>query len=308
MSLFKRLTIEDALEAQWEAAWCRQKAQRKQRKLIDKIITEIGHQPLRRFDYNAIEQWGFDLRRSGLAEATIDRRFTTVRKALKRAYLKNWIKKFPEKPPVQIDNIKDRYITREEEAQLFAAIQARRGAITRRIMPHVFTFLLDTGCRVSELMKILPSHVIEDGVIFPDRKNGGKLKLPLTARARRAITALHDDTWWSHSTRHIYDRDRNIRDLALENLQSRLVHEFTAIRNAAKMPDVSLHTCRHTCGSRLAQAGVPLHIVQHFLGHRDITVTSQRYAHLAPNTLLSAVNVLEVHRGENVVSLHERRT
>lgn len=47
--------------------------------------------------------------------------------------------------------------------------------------------------------------------------------------------------------------------------------------------------------------GMPVHIVQHFLEHRDIMVTSQRYAHLAPISLLGAVNVLEVHEGDNVV-------
>lgn len=58
------------------------------------------------------------------------------------------------------------------------------------------------------------------------------------------------------------------------------------------MPDVTAHTLRHTCASRLVQRGVSIYKVQKFLGHADIRMT-ERYAHLAPSDLDEAVTALE---------------
>ena len=44
------------------------------------------------------------------------------------------------------------------------------------------------------------------------------------------------------------------------------------------------HILRHTCASRLVQAGIDLRRVQTFLGHQTIQMTL-RYAHLATNDL-----------------------
>lgn len=57
----------------------------------------------------------------------------------------------------------------------------------------------------------------------------------------------------------------------------------------ARLPEgIHFHTLRHTCASWLVQRGVNLSIVQHILGHSSIHVT-QRYAHLAPDVMQSAM-------------------
>jgi integrase len=175
------------------------------------------------------------------------------------------------------------------------------------ITPHVLGFLLDTGCRLSELIRVRPDCLLDDGLLFKDRQNGGKLKVPLTPRARVAITSLHRDPWWQHWTRSTNDSNKELRDKALENLRTRLSQEFTSIRNDADISGVSLHTCRRTGGSRLAQAGVAMHIIQGMLGHEDIGTTSKRYAHLAPNSLLSTFSVLERQESNNVVPIDRQR-
>lgn len=55
---------------------------------------------------------------------------------------------------------------------------------------------------------------------------------------------------------------------------------------------ISWHVLRHTFASLLAARGVPLTIVQKFLGHSTISMT-ERYAHLAPSSLHDAMTVLE---------------
>jgi len=49
---------------------------------------------------------------------------------------------------------------------------------------------------------------------------------------------------------------------------------------------------RHTCASRLVNAGVDLYVVKDILGHASIA-TTQIYAHLAPHKLVDAMSVLE---------------
>ena len=56
--------------------------------------------------------------------------------------------------------------------------------------------------------------------------------------------------------------------------------------------DFILHALRHTCASRLVNAGIDLYVVKEWLGHSSIQVT-ERYAHLAPQKLADAVNALE---------------
>ena len=54
---------------------------------------------------------------------------------------------------------------------------------------------------------------------------------------------------------------------------------------------VGWHVLRHTFASHLVMRGVPLKAVQELLGHEDIA-TTMRYAHLSPQAMLEAVNVV----------------
>lgn len=55
------------------------------------------------------------------------------------------------------------------------------------------------------------------------------------------------------------------------------------------------HDLRHTFGSRLAQAGVPLNTISELMGHTSIVVTN-RYAHQAPDNRRDAVGRLDLAR------------
>jgi integrase len=65
------------------------------------------------------------------------------------------------------------------------------------------------------------------------------------------------------------------------------------MRETTGYEDVTIHTCRHTCASRLAQTpGINLPFVRQWLGHKSIQ-TTMRYAHLAPSTLDNCKRALE---------------
>ena len=68
------------------------------------------------------------------------------------------------------------------------------------------------------------------------------------------------------------------------------------------MPELRLHDLRHSYASFLVNAGRSLYEVQKLLGHHDPKVT-MRYAHLSPQAMLEAVNVVG-----NVVTGASRNT
>jgi integrase len=67
----------------------------------------------------------------------------------------------------------------------------------------------------------------------------------------------------------------------------------------AGLQNVGVHVLRHTFCSHLAMKGAPATSIQELAGHRDLA-TTQRYMHLSPAALDSAVRLLDGRRGGNI--------
>ena len=61
----------------------------------------------------------------------------------------------------------------------------------------------------------------------------------------------------------------------------------------AKIENFHWHDLRHTFASRLVMKGINLYIDSKLLGHRSLDMT-ERYAHLAPDFLQNAIDVLAI--------------
>ena len=64
------------------------------------------------------------------------------------------------------------------------------------------------------------------------------------------------------------------------------------IRARAGLQDLRLHDLRHSFASFLINEGVSLYVVQALLGHANAR-TTQRYAHLASDTLTDATEIVD---------------
>jgi integrase len=275
--------------------------------LKNKVLGEIGEVRLSRLDYNRIEQWVRELRDSDRAVATIKSRLSCLHFALRLAVKKGWMDTVPPMPDLEQSARKLRYLRDDpDEERMLLRCCPVLGPDASRVMSLAIVFLLDTGCRLSELLKVRWGSISEirgtTYVLFEDRKAGDNLRLPLTSRAREAIEALLEDRYWMRRV-----RGADLDDKRCRSAQNWMTHGFARVRDDARLPDVSLHTLRHTCASRLVQAGVNLYEVRKMLGHSSITVT-ERYSHLAPDGLAGVVSVLEARGLPRKVTSIKMRT
>jgi integrase len=301
--MFMRRTIKEALDNAWSHKWAHSKGARKKAQLMRVVAAELGTRRLSGFGYNDVDDWVRALRDRDLAVATIRSRVSCLYFALGLAVKKGWLKAVPPSPDLETSSRKLRWLSDAEAKRLLAACDTQRHEIAT-VMRDVLTFLLDTGARLGELIKVREPDLTEQRgktyVEFTDRKAGDNLRIPLTMAARDALYRLLASDYWKGRTRGTVESAKRCN-----SAQNWLTHRFTEIRDAAKLPDVTAHTLRHTFASRLVQAGVDIYHVQKLLGHSDIRQT-ERYSHLNPASLDKAITVLEPVP-DNVTKLPERR-
>jgi integrase/recombinase XerD len=65
-------------------------------------------------------------------------------------------------------------------------------------------------------------------------------------------------------------------------------------RRAGLARPIRAHMLRHSTGTEMAEAGVPIDVIQELLGHLSI-ITTQGYVHPSPRRLREAVDRLEAN-------------
>lgn len=228
------------------------------------------------FDQSTLDNLVATLRQRGNSNATINRKMAALSKLLRKAYKMGDIHSLPEFRRQKERAGRIRFLDREEEARLFAAIRSRSEDAYR-----LAVFLVDTGCRLGEALGLIWNDIQEHRVSFWITKSGRSRTIPLTLRAKE-VTKLSFE-----------GRRPKGPFTALTQPQ------FRAIWNDAKSEvglgtddQVVPHILRHTCASRLVQGGIDIRRVQMWLGHQTLQMT-MRYAHLATHDLDGCVTVLE---------------
>ena len=214
------------------------------------------------------------LRENGNSNATINRKFAALRKLLRKAYKMGDIYSLPEFRREKERAGRIRYLDDAEEALLFARIRDRSEDCWR-----LSVFLVDTGARLGEALKLRWPDLDGRRATFWVTKSGRSRSVPLTARAREAAARRPG--------------------LSRGPFCHMAPHRYRAVWNDAKAEiglagdrDLVPHVLRHTCASRLVKGGIDIRRIQMWLGHQTLAMT-MRYAHLATSDLDNCVAVLE---------------
>ena len=188
--------------------------------------------------------------------------------------------RLPEAPPG-----KERWLSRTEAAQLLWQCRNTRSD-TRLYLPLYVRLALYTGARPGALKTLRwPQVKFEQGdfgvIDFnpPGRlhTDKGRARVPLNAKMRSMLLRAKR-THGSDLGPVINRRGHMIADVG---------NGFKAALDRAGIDGVTPHTLRHTCGTWLAQRGVPLFQISGWLGHSDARTTAL-YAHHHPDHLNEA--------------------
>ena len=119
-------------------------------------------------------------------------------------------------------------------------------------------------------------------------KNGERRTIPLNQNALELLKRQHGSR--SVETELVFPSGAQTR-LNASNISRSLNRALEKV----EMTNFHFHDLRHTCATRMVQAGVDLYKVQRLLGHKSPIMT-QRYAHHYPESLRDGVEVLDVGR------------
>lgn len=244
------------------------------------IIPKWGKVRLTDINSRAVAHWLAEKRAEGLAPATVEK----IRVIFGRSFElgARWGIPGAEKNPTRgvarmaFDNACERFLTAEEAARLReAAAQSHNTQLQ-----HIVGLLLLTGARVRELLDARWEHVdVEKRTwLIPTSKTGKPRRVPLSTAALAIIEALprFKDCPW------LVPNPDTLKPFVS------IKHAWQRAIKVAKLPGLRIHDLRHSAASFMVNSGVDLFAVGKVLGHASYQST-QRYSHLANDTLLAAV-------------------
>lgn len=263
-----------------------------------------------------VERWRGKQVEKGLSHETINRDISSIKACFNRAVEWEILDHNPLETVKKVrtdDRIKVRYLSVDEEARLRAALDAREErrrlerksanvwrksreyatfpdlserAFTDHLKPLIL-LSLNTGSRRGELFDLTWENVDLDRRILTVTGATAKSKrtrhIPLNREATSVLRAWRDQTEGGPGL--VFKNDNGERFYRVDTSWRRL------LRNGA-ITGFRWHDMRHHFASRLVMGGVDLNTVRELLGHSDYAMTL-RYAHLAPEHKMKAVEVLD---------------
>jgi integrase len=236
---------------------------------LDQYLNEVSTDTMREFKFHCRDKLTY-------APATTNRKLAAVSKLITYA---TGLREFSFKwgvPKIEYEkenNQRKFVFTPQLESKLITTTAlCGYGKLT-----ELWICLIETGCRVSELLNLTWSNIEGDFLRLTDTKNGDERFVPIFDRVKQ-----------------ILERRRK------ENLIRPFPYSLTTVENnwrtiRKKMgmqgeKDFVIHSLRHTYITRLLRRNIGIEVVQKVAGHRDIRMT-QRYNHPTKDDLRNSLKV-----------------
>jgi integrase len=251
--------------------------------LKQKVLSEINFQDIEPIKLSMIDE--------GMAPNYIEKTMNVITQVYKFAMnMYGYVGEIPTskiKIPKK-DNKRDRFLTEKETDLLLKELRP----VSEQL--HDMAILsLYCGLRAGEIFKLEWQHVNFDSnrILLRDRKNGQNIQLPMHGKVKEML--MNRQHAENDCNGYIFKTPNNEQKKAISSSFKKVVQKLGFNKGVTDpRHKVVFHTLRHTCASRLVMKGVDLYTTQILMGHKNSTMT-QRYAHLAPEHLDKAVNVLK---------------
>ena len=285
-------TLRDAVDRAFDRYYRGTKWEIKTWQTMRRVMGDIGPDtPLSRINSDTLDSYVSRLRSQNKSGSTINSRLAVLSKVLRFAHDRGAVDKMPRIERESVHNLRLRWLSPDEEAKVLKLLRG----YGKEDVAETVEALIDTGMRQSELFALSPADVdLEAGTltiwqtrhgssktVYKRTKNGEMRTIYMTQRVRKILERrvqsaspegllFPGDIYW---LRHAWDRARAAMGLMGD-------------------PNFVPYICRHTCASRLVQRGVPIPVIQKWMGHKTIQIT-MRYANVAPENLRAAADTLD---------------
>lgn len=226
-----------------------------------------------------IDDYAMALADGGNARGTVNRKLSALSKMLNVAHEAQAIGRVPKINWRKEVKTRFRFIDDQEERALLAYWLA----VEKRDQHDLTVFLLDTGARCfSEAVALPWGDINKTSVTFWETKTNRPRTVPLTSRCRDILERRRPT--FGHCKGPFSSLNKSkVRD------------HWAAMRSTLGFHDVTPHTMRHTCCTRLVMGGVDIRRVMEWMGHSAMQ-TTMRYLQMKPRALEDIVHILEQGR------------
>ena len=210
-------------------------------------------------------------------KTTVNRYIEILSKMFNIAVDNEWLNKNPIKREMRfpIKNYVVRYLTKEEEDKLMEATP-------EHFKPIIIT-ALQTGLRRRNLLDLKWEQIdFCFGIIrVPENKGNKNIIIKITNKLEKVLKKLYKD----RKSDYVFINPNT------GNKYVDFGREWNKIKEKAGIKNFRFHDLRHTVGTRLAEAGVPINTIKDLLAHSDIH-TTMRYIHTVSADMEKAMDIL----------------
>lgn len=277
----KVVTMKEALNLAQRLVWSGTKGEKTAMINANDVVNILGpDRPVTTLDTEVVDELVFELEDRGLELSTINKKLSALSTILGVCLKRGYIDHKPDLSFRKVSNGRIRWITEEEEDTMLYLLK-QWGMDEMR---DICIVALDTGMRQGELLRMeVRDYNHENRMVSAwENKNEDPRSVPATSRVDEILKRRSKDCL---PTAKIF---QGLDKWKIRNAWGRIRRHMKLTEDKQFL----FHTMRHTCASRMAMEGVPLMMIQKYLGHKAIQ-TTLRYAHLSPETLGVARDALE---------------
>ena len=212
------------------------------------------------------------------APATVNRIMSMLNTMFTEMVDHEVIEKYPRMKQLQENNQRKGFFTQENIKDL---VKACNEVFLYHELADAIQFSLYTGCRRGNMLNVEVRDIdlINDTIEFRDCKNGEDYSVDIHPNLREILAMRCDG------------ERPNCKIFQFSN-GDQVLRQFKKVRHYLGLSeDLVYHSLRHTCGTWLADRGVPVQNIAKVLGHKTLEM-SMRYTHLSDKARKSAINSL----------------